>query len=182
MKNLFLILTLVVILTSCNEYTSKFPISIAETSSSYQKLLGKWKFVSHSQDTSNSWDNKLGPHILQVTKFNKNEFLLECFSTLDSTLIIKEYMKKTHLGRGWVSKIKNEYLVTLTPIGKKIKEIEFFTYHISFKGDTLISKSISDKLFKSLNFEITSIKDHHEFIKLALDKPNYWKQQYKYVK
>ena len=107
MKNLFLILTLVVILTSCNEYTSKFPISTAETSSSYQKLLGEWKFVSHSQDTSNSWDNKLGPHILQVTKFNKNEFLLECVSTLDSTLIIKEYMKKTHLGRGWVSKIKN---------------------------------------------------------------------------
>tara|TARA_B100000482_G_C12458607_1_gene239976 strand:- start:53 stop:628 length:576 start_codon:yes stop_codon:yes gene_type:complete len=191
MKNIFIALACLFIFTSCREYTAKYPVSEKSESISYQEILGKWKFISHKKDTSTKEDRIVCPHSIIVYPLNKQEFILERIPPRDSLKInnnclpqcFNKHFKEPHLGRGWISKINNESLINLKLISSNENDTaSSFTYHLTINQDTIIVKSISKRLFNSLNIQINSIEDHKKFIKKALKNPSYWNQEYRYIK
>lgn len=185
-KNITILVSLLLILMSCDGYVADYPVGESEKAVDYTELIGAWNAIDSEEDVEINDGNDVYieyPNI-RISKFNSHEFLLEIEpdQDLDSCMAIGKYLDNMHVMRGWINKIKTDYFLSISPIGIKFDETKFYTYNIEFKGDTLVSSVISAKFFETQNIEINSIKSHDKFIKSVLNKPEYWTVVNKYVK
>lgn len=185
-KNITILVSLLLILMSCDGYVADYPVGESEKAVDYTELIGSWNAIDSEEDVEINDGNDVYieyPNI-RISKFNSHEFLLEIEpdQDLDSCMAIGKYLDNMHVMRGWINKIKTDYFLSISPIGIKFDETKFYTYNIEFKGDTLVSSVISAKFFETQNIEINSIKSHDKFIKSVLNKPEYWTVVNKYVK
>lgn len=185
-KNITILVSLLLILMSCDGYVADYPVGESEKAVDYTELIGAWNAIDSKEDVEINDGNDVYieyPNI-RISKFNSHEFLLEIepAQDLDSCMAIGKYLDNMHVMRGWINKIKTDYFLSISPIGIKFDETKFYTYSIEFKGDTLVSSVISAKFFETQNIEINSIKSHDKFIKSVLNKPEYWTVVNKYVK
>lgn len=185
-KNTLYLVSLLLILVSCDGYVADYPVGKSEKAVDYTELIGIWNVVDPEGDQEINKGNDV--HVdypnIRISKFNSHEFLLEIepYTEADTCILISKYLDDMHVMRGWINKIKADNFVSLTPIGIKFDETKFYTYQIEFRGDTLVSSVISAELFETQNVEINSIKSHQKFIKSVRDKPEYWTVVNKYVK
>lgn len=182
-KNITILVSLLLILMSCDGYVADYPVGESEKAVDYTELIGSWNAIDSEEDVEIN-DVYIEYPNIRISKFNSHEFLLEIEpdQDLDSCMAIGKYLDNMHVMRGWINKIKTDYFLSISPIGIKFDETKFYTYNIEFKGDTLVSSVISAKFFETQNIEINSIKSHDKFIKSVLNKPEYWTVVNKYVK
>lgn len=115
-KQVLYLLFGILVLTSCNHYESKVPISSSNNSVIEESLLGEW-FLS----SENKKDEKSG--ILEVLPFNDTEYLVQLKEIEDSTQYIKSILNI----RMFSSEIKNNIYLNLQFIGTD-SEKDFMIY------------------------------------------------------
>ncbi len=173
---------LILVLASCIEYTSSFPVGQEGEAAPYDHLLGDWIFYKHIGDTLDNRSDEFNPHGLRIMPFNSNEFLIEMIPVDDSIVTALEYVNDFHLIRGWLTNLAGRQFLNLNPIGEKSDDTLFLLHHVQVRDDTLISTTISERLFKELSVEINSVSDHAEFVKSVADKEELWNIEYRYLK
>jgi hypothetical protein len=168
MKNLTAIgFFLLLILISCTEYSSEYPLSTVESSYSKSEIYGAWNFVWNSENDD--------PHKLVIYKYNEKEYLV-LFIPEEPTDSEEVIALKSHL-----TKIgENEYANTRLISDGNSDEAEYTVHKLNVDGDKLILSSMPAKLVESLGIEFKSMQDHHNFVSKNADNLPYWTVRYEY--
>ncbi|MEL7004568.1 MAG: hypothetical protein AAFN93_17810 [Bacteroidota bacterium] len=182
MKYILLAIVAAMFLSSCSKYSSYHPVGERDDAASFQQFVGDWTYYSHNEPSKDKTTDQYDPHIFRVIPFNRKEFIVEVIPDGDNQISAQEHLSDVHLLRGWLSEIDNKYFVNLCALSNEAEESEYFIHYIEVSGDTIIARAISDDVFKKSGTKINSIADHREFIKAALQKPEYWDHEYRYVR
>jgi len=126
-RQMLLLLLGILVLTSCNHYESKLPISSSDNSVIEKSLLGKWILSSENKKDETSG-------YLEVLPFNDTEYLVQLKEVEDST----QYIESIINIRMFSSEVKKNIYLNLQFIGND-SEKDFMIYRF---------KSISGNRYK----------------------------------
>lgn len=144
------------LLCSCNHFTTEVPISSPENSEIDTDLLGKW-ILSTEKKEDRSLD------YLEVSPFNEHEYLIQLIEYKDSSQLIKSFFNI----RMFSSKLKDETYFNLQFIGLDNKD--FMIYKVTPISSNqyklyFLSTNRFDKEFRqSEKFKDYIDKHPHEF-------------------
>lgn len=149
-RQMLLLLFGILVLTSCNHYESKVPISSSSNSVIEEAILGKWILSSENKKDETSG-------YIEVIPFNDTEYLLQLKDVDDSTQSIKSIINI----RMFSSEVNNNVYLNLQFIGTDIEK-DFLIYRF---------KPISGNRYKifflskdQFNMKFTNSKNFREYI------------------
>lgn len=149
-RQMLLLLFGILVLTSCNHYESKVPISSSDNSVIEESLLGEWILSSENKKDETSG-------YLEVIPFNDTEYLVQLKEVEDSTQHIESIINI----RMFSSEIKKDVYLNLQFIGAD-SEKDFMIYRF---------KSISGNRYKvfflskdRFNMNFTNSASFQEYI------------------
>ncbi|BAX80217.1 hypothetical protein [Labilibaculum antarcticum] len=143
-RQMLLLLFGLLVLTSCNHYESKVPISSSDNSVIEKALLGEWILTSE-----NKKDDTSG--YLEVLPFNDTEYLVQLKEIKDST----QYIESIINIRMFSSEINKDIYLNLQFVGSdsekdfmiyRFKSISGNRYKVFFLSKDLFSKTFTNSL------------------------------------
>jgi len=158
-KILLLSLLGIFVLSSCNHYVSKVPITSSENSEIDKNLLGEWVLSSEKKEDKTSG-------YLEVIPFNEMEYLIQLKEYADSTQFIESIINL----RMFSSEVKHNVYLNLQFIGID-DEKEFMIYRFKpisgnrYKVFFLSRDKFSIEFNNSKSFEEYIEKHSKEFEK-----------------
>jgi len=175
MKSHGLVAVLVILCSACHEYTSHYPIGKPGESTIKSPFNGDWRFVSSTKlETGESIGT--GSHFMRITPFNGTEYLIQLVP--DSLYDVRDIS----YFRGFTSEIDHVTFANISPVDNEGKRPVFSIYKYRLKGDSLVIQGVSEERFESLHAYVDSQRKHRKFIKSSVQKPEWWDNEYKYVR
>ncbi|MAX80183.1 MAG: hypothetical protein CL843_20110 [Crocinitomicaceae bacterium] len=150
---LFAAISFLVILTACDDYSSKVPLNKHWRSHIDSTYLGRWKFIT--EDNTDSLATYFEGHELEIMAFNEHEYALK----------VSGEDKSVSFFRGFISTIENDQYANIQLL--ELDSREFLIYKFVVSNDTLTYYPINKLLYndqykKSKNFRKALVKAYKE--------------------